>query len=163
MDYINPIQNIKEMEEISKKDIQSLIEAITTTEEYDFILLDLESSMHDRVIGSMESSDRIFWIVQDDIQSLHKTQVMFNEYIALSETNERRRNDSIFILNREIGPMVNRLEVEGAKIQESLPYIPQWKSVSSGEQLLSSLEFKQSVNKLVRFFTTIDGVETVSE
>jgi cellulose biosynthesis protein BcsQ len=163
IEYINPILNIREMNEISKSDIQSLIEALTTTEEYDFILIDLESSMHARVIGSMESSDRIFWIVQDDIQSLHKTQVMFTEYIALSETNERRRDASIFILNREIGAMINRFNVEGASIQESLPYVPQWKSVSSGEQLLSSLEFKQSVQKLFRFFTTIDGVEAASE
>lgn len=161
-EYINPIDNIKEVQEISKSDMQSLIEALTASEEYDVILIDLESSMHNRVVGSMQSSDCIFWLVEDDIQSIHKTQIMFQEYIAIHDKDDRRLHNSIFIQNREIGPRINSFNVNGVSIQESLPYVPSWKSVSSGEQLLSSEEFKQSISKLFRFFVK-DGMVSASE
>jgi cellulose biosynthesis protein BcsQ len=133
-DYLPPLGSYAEAQEMSAQDSKGLLAALVDRGTYDYVVVDLESSLHPRVIGALEHSDRIFWLVTDDISCLRKTEMMLCEW----ERNGLACIDQVlFISNKFLGMQTN--DFGAIRIHESatLPYVPQWKTVQSAQQLVS--------------------------
>lgn len=154
IDYFDTVQMSREMLDISREDASALVELICSRGRYDLVIIDLESSSHERVFGALEKSDLIYWLVLDDIQVLHKTRALFTDYQSQLDTAYNRLIRRVrLILNKRLQTIYNPPEHFGLSLSGYLPYIPEWKNVTSPGQLLSSTTFKTALSNLHRSLT----------
>ncbi|TQR44191.1 ParA family protein [Paenibacillus popilliae] len=151
--YIEPITNHSEIEDITREDVISLIEVIVQSMDYDYVVLDCETSFHERIMGALECSHHILCFVLDDIQCIYKTEIGLS-YMEASDPNKYSHifSKMHFILNKYTGTVSNEINFTDLGIEGYLPYVPKWKNVKSGEALLASQEFNTEVLRLITLF-----------
>ncbi|NEW06486.1 AAA family ATPase [Paenibacillus sp. SYP-B3998] len=136
-DYMTPSDQIREMQEMSGEDVRILLEALTSLNQYDFIIIDLEASVHPRIVRALELSEYIMWIVLDDLNGLFKAQALCKQIGKLQGVH--------FVVNKYTGKQMNNFSVLGKSIECYLPYIPEWKIIHSAEQIWQSVIFSEQV------------------
>lgn len=150
VDYFEPVEVSQEMLHMTREDAEMLVDVVVEKAFYDFLIIDLDSSVHERVIGAMEKSDLVLWLVIDDAQCLQKTRMLLSEFKHFSVINNARlMAQTRFIVNRQLSPQ-NQLDSQhGIAASGYLPYVPEWKTVNRAEQLFSSSFFRQEVGKIM--------------
>ncbi|UJF35956.1 nucleotide-binding protein [Paenibacillus hexagrammi] len=151
-DYLTPHDQIREMQEMKGEDVRILVEALLTSEQYDYLILDLESSLHPRIVKALELSDEVFWIVLDDLPHLFKTRAFQQQIGALRQVH--------FVLNKFTGKYMNDLASLEDEVAGKLPYIPDWKAVYESEQVWQSALFSEQVYEV---FTSVRNQSFPSE
>lgn len=150
IDYFEPLQNSEEMLDMTKEDVKVLIETIVSMGSYDLVILDLESSTHERIVSALLNSDFIFWLLQDDVQCLEKNRLLLKEYQCLLDKNYSTLiKNTRFVMNRYTGKLANNLKDYGFVLDGHLPYIPEWKTVNQIDQLMKAPFFNKEVVKLL--------------
>jgi cellulose biosynthesis protein BcsQ len=147
VEYFGPLQNCKEMDEVTEEHVQKLLEELCHLGIYDTIIVDLDSSLHVRTLSALKQSDSIFWLFVDDMHSLHKTHQylrLFGQNAELKALTSRIK----FIANKYVGRFTNDFQSIGVTGSLQLPYIPQWKTVSSGNQSVTQTVFYEEVLKI---------------
>jgi cellulose biosynthesis protein BcsQ len=152
LDFLTPCNHIREAQEMSGEDIRLLVEALVGFKSYDYVILDLESSLHFRIMKALEISDHVLWLLMDDLNCLHKT-VALRKAIA-------SRTGVHYILNKFTGSLYNDFESIGVTIKGYLPYIPEWKTVHAPEQIWSASVFSDQVYEL---FSNLDTLTLYDE
>jgi cellulose biosynthesis protein BcsQ len=135
IDYLTPNDEIREMQEMSGEHIRFLIESLISLNEYDYIIIDLEASVHPRIVKCLDISDHIIWIVRDDLNDLYKTQALYKQLGSKKNVH--------FVLNKYTGIQANDFESLGKELAFKLPYIPEWKILSKPEQIWQSGLFSE--------------------
>ncbi|MFS1512607.1 AAA family ATPase [Chengkuizengella sp. SCS-71B] len=146
-DYINPPSQMNDSIDLQLDDIKTFIQLIKETKKYNAIIIDCSSSLHERMIGSLQQSDYIMNILLDDNQCILKMNQLLkksnNLYgVSLSEVLSSK---SKYILNKYTNECKNNFDDHGLYIHTYLPYIPQWKSVKHIDQLLTQNVFNEKV------------------
>lgn len=147
LSYFQPPANMQELLEMSAEDVRRIVNCLAGSEAYDAIVIDLESTLHERILGALDVCDRICWIVLDDALCIRKSSSVWNEV----RRRDRRERGSIgaktcFLLNKYTGSLHHSFD--DFHLRAHLPYIPEWKSASSGEQLLSSHVFNEKLAEI---------------
>jgi cellulose biosynthesis protein BcsQ len=149
IDYFSTLKNPREMLDISLEKSSLLINSLSDLGSYDLVIIDLESSTHDRILASFMYSDYIFCLVTDDVQCLTKTNMILKYFEErYPEFYSDFSSNIHFIMNKYTGKMVNSLEEFGIEVSAHLPYIPEWKSVGQISSVLNSAAFKKQVMNL---------------
>lgn len=141
VDYISFAYQAREMEAMTSDNVKDLLKAIAGLNLYDRIVLDLESSLHARVIGALECCDQIVWIIQDDAICLHKTNIVRKSLPWLSRIH--------FTVNKYTGRMSADAIRYGLEPRYFLPYIPEWKQVTNPVDLVKHRIYQEAVHVLV--------------
>lgn len=139
-DYLSPNDQVREMQEISGEQIRVLIDALISLNEYEYIIIDLEASVHPRIVKGLEVSDHIIWLVRDDLNDVYKTKVLTKQLGAIQNVH--------FVMNKYIGIQTNDLSELGRDIAFNLPYIPEWKSIRTPEQMWESSLFSEQAYEM---------------
>lgn len=148
-DYFEPPPHYSEMEQMGRADTEELIAALSESGHYDVVIVDLESSLHERVQAALGACGRIVWLLSDDLPCIRKTDLLLDEY--------KRRFGAgysgwlqkvVFAINGYTGGLANGWQWDDARIRGFLPYVPQWKTVNRADQLLSSPVFAAELMKL---------------
>jgi cellulose biosynthesis protein BcsQ len=149
VDYFSPLKNPQEMLDISLEQTSLLIQSLINLGNYDLVIIDLESSTHDRIVASFIHSDHIFWLTTDDIQCLMKTNILLKDFkVRCNEHYKGFETNITFIMAKYIGITVNSLEDYGLKVRGKIPYIPGWKSTNDIDSLLNSTIYSEQVLNL---------------
>jgi cellulose biosynthesis protein BcsQ len=157
--YMEPITNITDMEEMSGNAAETMLQTLISHGEYEYIIVDLDHSLHDRVIRVLSLSQHIIWLVLDDLNHVHKSATVFRELITrFQKTSPQWKEKIQYILNKYTGKISNDLAASSIDLSGHLPYVPQWKSVSSIEQLMSENAFH---SYLVQWFFSIREMSRV--
>lgn len=135
IDYLAPQDQIREMQEMNGENVRHLIDSLISLNEYDYIIVDLEASVHPRIVKCLDLSDHIIWIVRDDLNDLYKTRVLYKQVGILPNVH--------FVLNKYTGKQENDFSTLGKEITYKLPYIPEWKMFSAPEQMWQSSLFSE--------------------
>ncbi|WP_188453565.1 AAA family ATPase [Virgibacillus oceani] len=86
----------EEMQIATEENIESLIQAIRDTQNYDYIIVDLDSSIHERNRSALKNSDEIFWILSSNETSFSSSDsLLANDLVGLGND----RSNIHFILN----------------------------------------------------------------
>jgi cellulose biosynthesis protein BcsQ len=137
-----PLTNLDDLEEMSGDAIETLLQTLTLHGDYDFIIIDLDHSLHERIIRALSLSQQIIWLVLDDLNNIHKSAAVMNEFKARFPGSLPHWMDKIhYVLNKYTGKISNDLAARGIHLSGHLPYVPQWKSVHKVEQLMSENAF----------------------
>lgn len=148
VEYLDPIVQIQEMEEMTAEVVEQLLQMFMQSKAYDFIIIDLESSLNERIVKALSICDEIVWIVLDDMHCLQKTRLLKDELRARNlEKSIQWSNKIYYLMNKYTGLMRNDFADAEIHVGGQLPYIPQWKSVHSVEQLMSESIFNRHLNQ----------------
>lgn len=141
-DYLTPHEQMREMQEMSGDQVKQLIASIVDLSLYDTIIVDLEASVHPRIVKSLELSDTIIWLVRDDWNDAFKTKSLFKQMSAYPHIH--------FVMTSFRGSQTNTFDFLGKNIIFNLPYIPEWKVMSSAEQVWQSDIFSEQVYSMLK-------------
>ncbi|NQX63256.1 hypothetical protein [Paenibacillus qinlingensis] len=136
-DYLTPLEQVREMQEMSGEQVRKLIASIIDLSVYDTLIVDLETSVHPRIVKSLELSDAIIWLIRDDWNDAFRTQTLFKQMSAFPQVH--------FVMTSFRGTQINSFDFLGKELTFKLPYIPDWKVMSSAEQIWQSDIFSEQV------------------
>lgn len=136
-DYLTPIEQMREMQEMSGEQVKKLIASIVGLSVYDTLIVDLETSVHPRIIKSLELSDAIIWLLRDDWNDSFRTKTLLKQMSSFPQIH--------FVMTSFRGTQTNSFDFLGKELTFKLPYIPDWKVMSSAEQVWQSDIFSEQV------------------
>ncbi|OCT14277.1 hypothetical protein A8709_25960 [Paenibacillus pectinilyticus] len=137
IDYLTPHDQMREMQEMIGEHVRQLIESILQLSVYDTLILDLESSVHPRIVKSLEMSDEIIWLIRDDWNDAFKTKSLYKQMNAYQPIH--------FVMTSYRGTQTNSYDFIDRPISYRLPYIPEWKVLRAPEQIWQSEIFAEQV------------------
>lgn len=147
-DYIAPPSHCRDYMDTSAADIRLLIHLLQRKWSYDAIVIDLDSSLSTATRGALEVSDRIIWLVTDDVTCCFKTQQLMHELPHMMHmTPDSLQKRTIFTMSKFLGHSLN--EYDGLPITRYLPYVPQWKMINDVNQLYESEAYTKSIDQLM--------------
>jgi cellulose biosynthesis protein BcsQ len=140
--YLEPLASSIEMEQMSGGAVESLLQTIAAEGGYDFIIIDLDHSLHERILRALSLSDYVIWLMVDDLNCLHKSELMLAELKNKFNIASMRWKENIsYILNKYTGKLANNFASRNINFSGHLPYVPLWKSVRAVEQLMNENAF----------------------
>lgn len=135
VEYLQPPLNLAELEDMTFDDTTSLIRWISGNGNYDFAVFDLEASLHPRIAAALNACDKLVWLLVDDVHCLQKTKALGEEWPRFF-AKQRSETDlkTSYLMNKWTGrPAVDWTSM-GIVPDGTIPYVPQWKNVSSAEE-----------------------------
>lgn len=155
--YFDIAISADELLEISESDVKRLINGIVETGTYDFIVVDLDSSLHERNIAALKECDRIIWPIVNNEQSFLKTASFLAEEEQLVGKENIVKDKLILLMNKFYGDTVNIANESGISIDGYLPIIEDWLDRQSGRAILSNDLFNQELLSIIH--ERIIGIE----
>ncbi|WP_342417028.1 ParA family protein [Paenibacillus sp. FSL R10-2782] len=160
-DTFQPVDNRKELIDMTCDEAVELIRTIAESGQYDVIIVDGESENSDRAQAVLKASHRLIWLLADDLMSMHKCGLWLDVLEATQpEGFEAMLTKTRFVVNRYMGTMTNSLPRDFMELSGALPYIPSWKQMQHRELLLSSPIYQREIRQLCR---ELLNVETVTQ
>jgi MinD-like ATPase involved in chromosome partitioning or flagellar assembly len=164
IDYFDFGMNGEEMRELTKEDVKLLVTCLRETNSYDYIFIDLDSSLEERVLGALESSDCIITLLTNDITAMTRTSMMMKQAKRL--LNDKGFEFKLrFVLNKYLGNSGGEIQEEFIQLcneqyqitfDSFLPYVPSWKLINSADALISSSTFNQEAVKMLGHILKIE-------
>lgn len=163
VDYFEPIGNLDEMKQMTKEDVFRLLDLLQSLRCYDTILVDLESTFHERVQAALERSDRVIWLLHNDLLSLHKTEIWFF-YLEQMHGHQAQaiRGKTRFVMNRHMGGITDLGGKSDIQISGYLPYVSGWKQLQRPDELLQDAAFQADVLKILAEEAALSWVQEVT-
>ncbi|WP_058305891.1 AAA family ATPase [Gracilibacillus massiliensis] len=147
------LPSAEEMMDLNEQEIQLLIEQLVALQTYDYIVIDLDSTINSTVLTALKKSDHVLWLLSNDMYSFYKTSYLLEELHGF--LNDGSFSDRVtLVLNRYTGAVDPKLADTAVEIDSYLPYIPEWKQLVSKEQLNNPV-FAEYVEKLMHTFQKV--------
>ncbi|WP_099158601.1 AAA family ATPase [Virgibacillus ndiopensis] len=150
VDYFDIEISAEEMLELNESDVNKLINSVVQTGSYDYIVVDLDSSLHKRNIAALKECDQVIWNISNDIQSLLKSKSLLVEEEKLFGEENILQDKLLVIMNKYNGTMVGSTEDFDLSIDGFLPLIPSWSTLQSGSEILGNDLFNQEIQAIIR-------------
>lgn len=138
-----------ELLEINEEDVKRLINAIVETSTYDFIVVDLDSSLHERNIAALKECDRIIWPISNDDQGLLKTASLLAEEERIFGKDKILKDKLMLVMNKFYGEKPNIENDYDLTLDGFLPFVESWVIKQSGRSILTNDLFNQELLSLV--------------
>lgn len=145
VDYFDLPPCPDEMMAITKEEIKKLVQALIETEQYDYILIDLDSSIHERNIAAFEESNQVVWLLNNDIQSFQKTAALLERLDDCIGTEHGLAEKASFVMNRFMGHFPQAYYPYNLPIIGYLPNIMEWAQVVDAQQIFYHPLFTQEL------------------
>jgi MinD-like ATPase involved in chromosome partitioning or flagellar assembly len=147
IDYITGPSNVRDLLELTETDAKRLLQVLAETGRYDYIIVDMDCSVHERNLGILQESDYVYWMMQRNDQCIVKTHVAlkFLQKANLGET--RFFNQLFFVMNKQLDEQ--GLSDEVITISAALPYIPEWKNISGISAYSENRHFNHYVRQML--------------
>jgi cellulose biosynthesis protein BcsQ len=159
VEYFEPIRSPIDMEEMTGNTVETILKALTLQGNYDYIIIDLDHSLHERIVRALTLSHQIIWLVLDDLNSIHKSTAVCKEFrMRFSGTSAHWMDNIHYVLNKFTGRISNDFSAQGIQLSGQFPYVPQWKSVFKVEQLMSENAFH---GHLLQWFYSVNELSKV--
>ncbi|GAQ19895.1 ParA-like protein [Oceanobacillus picturae] len=150
VDYFDLEISADEMLEMSEKDVGKLVNGIVETGTYDYVVVDLDSSLHERNIAVLKEADHVIWTIVNDVQSQLKLKSFFAEEEKLVGKENLVKDKTHVLLNKHIGTPVQHIEAAEMSIDGYLPYIETWSSMQSSSEILGNELFNQELQAIIQ-------------
>lgn len=144
-----PVENFKEMLQMTHRDTLELLELLAREGSYDVIIVDTGSIEEERAQAVLQRCGILLWVLRSDQASLYKTgrwlRQCGNPHSGLPEEVQGK---SRFVMNFAADSAEARMEHEEIRMDGILPYIPSWALQHHVELCLNSPQFTAGVHEL---------------
>ncbi|WP_342564664.1 hypothetical protein NST84_05755 [Paenibacillus sp. FSL R7-0345] len=148
-DGFMPVENFKEMLQMTEPDTLDLLELLAAAGHYDLVLVDTGNIEEERTQAVLKRCGVLLWMLRNDEASLYKTMKwMEHGSYAHSGWPQDIQDKSRFILNFAAASGYNNPAPEGIELAGQLPYIPSWALQHHVELCLESPPFIAGVQQL---------------
>lgn len=148
-DAFSPVENFKEMLQMTRQDTLDLLDLLAASESYDIVIVDTGSIEEERTLAVLQRCGILLWMLRNDEASMYKT-MRWLEHGKHPHSGwppdiqERSR----FVLNFASDSVKGLPLPEGMRLAALLPYIPSWGLQHHVELCLSSPQFMAGVQRL---------------
>ncbi|GGH77619.1 cellulose biosynthesis protein BcsQ [Pullulanibacillus pueri] len=157
VEYFDLAINPEEMLDLTEEDVNTLVSGLLETKHYDFIIIDGDDSLDPRMQAALNVSDFILWVLNNERQSFFKTEELMKQGKVFFEKEAELGEKLLFILNQFTGTLAEEFKIASLPIKEYTPFIPEWKQLRSGTQLLSTPLFSEDFLHHLGVQTTAQG------
>ncbi|WP_165769127.1 AAA family ATPase [Virgibacillus profundi] len=151
----------EEMEIITSEQINILIQALKETQNYDYIIIDLDSSIHERNIAAMENSDEVFWVLNSDEASLAKSQYILDNDVLDINMDKTKIH---YVLNKVGSSVFEGFNSYNFSIETHVPFNAHWLEISEQTKVLEDTLIGEQLSKLFEknpdIFSEVAAVES---
>jgi len=133
--YLDLLQSPAEMLEVTKEDIRNLITTLIKTDDYDYIVIDLDSAIQELTLAGLEISNQVIWLLNNDIHSFQKTDIMLDNAGDFFGDKNLLKDKSYFLINRFQGLFPEEFQRFNIPIRGYLPFIPEWVSITNRDHI----------------------------
>ncbi len=150
VDYFDMLPSPDEIMEVSRDDVQLLLQTLVNTGEYDYIVVDLDSSLHDITQGGLKASHQIIWLLNNDSQSFLKSKVLLDSTEDFFEKKNFLAEKATFVLNRFQNQLSEEIVSYHFPIKAYLPFVKEWTDVTDRNSLFYHPVMSKEVNLLIQ-------------
>ena len=149
--YSVPIaRKLTELEDMTDEATRALIHGLIESGRFDCLVIDPAIGLHPRTVASLGLSDRIFWIVTDDANSLHKSRILSQELAdRLGLSFRQWKAKTVYLLNRCNEQPVNDPFAWGLNVQAILPEVPEWRTLEHPSAWLAPQRVREKLSRLL--------------
>ncbi|WP_130859238.1 AAA family ATPase [Gracilibacillus phocaeensis] len=123
----------EEMDQIKGEEVEALIQALKDSESYDYIIIDLDATLHERNQAAMRASDDIFWLLSSDQSSFARSQYKLDRDIFDEGIDKTKIH---YVLNKVGATMFEGFNDYNFSIETHIPFRPQWLTVNEQTKML---------------------------
>lgn len=142
--YFNFINNPLEMLDFSSSDVEFLINAIKSTNEFDFIIIDIDSGLNERNQKVLSMSDKIVFLCENNSVSVFKTNLLIEEFKAIHNIDIKTTEKYMIVLNKVTGESTLLWQDNDVMF---LPFIQEWLELSKPETIFDNTVYVKAVVK----------------
>lgn len=126
-DTFPPLNNLNEVIEMNRGDVEKLIDYIAGNGSYDVLIIDTDYNSGERIEAVLSRSDQLLWIVTEDMAVIRKT----DRWLTYLERTLPGQYSGIlgkshFLANRATGDGCFNFPGRAISIAASLSWIPAW-------------------------------------
>ena len=162
IEYWNGFADTRQTEELSGADSEKMFQAVAALGKYDVAVVDLESSLHARIVGALETSDIIVWLIQPNALSRAKTAAGLNGMRGrISDRFDAMADRIRYVVNKWTGREgTDGTREDAMPVAWRLPYVPQWKTLDDMKPLWNEPLFAESAIRLTDVL--LEGLRVVN-
>lgn len=146
-------ENAEDLEQMSRTDTMRLIEGAAASAKTDSIILDLDSSLHPRVLTALERSGKIVCLVPDNALGQAKTRQLVQKLERLLPGVKERIS---LIVNGCTESPTDLLHL-GYGAEDALPFQQEWQHLARVEELHPATLYHERLNKWLASFMGDEG------
>jgi cellulose biosynthesis protein BcsQ len=150
VDFFDIEINAQEMLELTNAEIERIINGLLEIGSYDYIIMDLDSSIHERNITAMRESDLVLWVVSNDHLGLLKTKAFLDEEVRIFGKENAVKDKMSIIVNKFNGNLIGDYNEAELSVEGYLPFIQNWIQFQSKSELLGNDDFNREVQMIIR-------------
>lgn len=137
----------EEMQMATEEDIDSLIQALKETQNYDYIIIDLDSSIHKRNRAAISNSDEVFWLLSSNEASFSRSEnVLANDLIGLGKDQSKIH----FILNNVAETLFDGFNAFNFSIETHIPFNSNWLIKNEESKMQEDTTIGEQLAKLLK-------------
>lgn len=149
VDYFDLETNAEEMLELNEKEITSLLNGIVQTGAYDYIVVDLDSSLHSRNVAALKEADWVVWTMASNPQNIYQSEALFEEEENLFGKQNLLRDKLLVLLNKYTGNQNVDLSEAGFPLDGHLPYVAEWSELTTGQEIMENEWFNSALQAFI--------------
>ncbi|GAB2535954.1 AAA family ATPase [Gracilibacillus alcaliphilus] len=133
IDYFSLPVSLEEMENITTEEVELLIQALKDSQSYDYIIIDLDASLHDRNQAAMRVSDEVVWVLSSDQTSFARSQYKLEQGVLDEQIDKNKLH---FVLNKVGSHPFAGFNNYNFSIETHIPFQPQWLTANEQTKML---------------------------
>ena len=150
-DAFKPVENFKEMLQMSQQDTLDILEGLAAAGSYDVVIADTGSIEEERAQAVLHRCGILLWVMKNEQVSMHKTERWLAHCASPhSGMPPELRSRSRVVMNGCTGAENEQPFTAGSGLDGVLPYISSWGMQHYGELCLNSPQFIAGVQQLCR-------------
>ncbi|WP_280772010.1 AAA family ATPase [Salipaludibacillus daqingensis] len=151
--YLDLLPRPAEMLEVTKEEIRNLITALVQTEDYDYIVIDLDSAIQELTLAGLQASNQVIWLLNNDIHSFQKTDIMLDNAGDFFGDKNVLKDKSYFVINRFQGAFPQEFQRFNIPVRGYLPFIPEWVSMTDRDHAFHHPLYTKELLSLIEDIT----------
>lgn len=124
-----------EINQLTSREAEQLVQALRTTNNYDYIIVDMDSVVDEKNEAILSVADEIFWILDPVEQSMQRSSFYIENYY--SQLMQIKKSNIHFILNKADDASQRVLNKYHFSIIEKIEWQPNWKQLDESECVLA--------------------------
>lgn len=136
--------NFDEIDSLNTLDIENLIKTITSLNEYDFLIIDLDSRLNEINSEALRLSNDIFWILESNETSFMKTRSIIDMEGLQQEIDNKKIH---YIVNKFGENLFADNDQYNFNIESKIKFRPEWLNYNEKEKVLDDIEIGSELLK----------------
>lgn len=147
IEFFNLPLNPEELENLDAVMVENLIESIKSSGNYRYIIVDLDSSFHERNSTIINVCDKLFWTLTPSEVDFYRTKETFERNLFNAHIDDKK---TLYILNKK-GQQLNQECLQyNIKFDAELKFNIEWLDYCEDEKIKSDISFGETLYKLMK-------------